>query len=177
MSIIKKVKRRLGLFFYYNVAMKLPVSFSRGGNIGKEFRKICAVQFLERVGRNVNIEKGATITTAMEIGDNSGIGINAKIHGKVVLGANVMMGPDCIIYTTNHKFDRVDIPMNQQGFSEEEPVIIGDDVWIGGRVIILPGVNIGTGAIVGAGSVVTKDVPNFAIVAGNPAKIIRYREG
>ena len=86
------------------------------------------------------------------------------------------MGPECIIYTRNHAFSRTDIPMREQGFSEEKPVYIGDDVWIGGRVTILPGVHIGKGAIVGAGAVVTKDVPEYSIVGGNPAKIIRFRK-
>ncbi len=62
-----------------------------------------------------------------------------------------------------------------QGVKSCEPVIIGDDVWIGTRVIILPGKKIGTGAILGAGAVITKDVPDYAIVGGNPAKIIKYR--
>jgi maltose O-acetyltransferase len=65
--------------------------------------------------------------------------------------------------------------MCEQGFYEEKPVVI-DDVWIGGHVIILPGVHIGKGAIVGAGAVVTKDVPEYAIVGGSPAKVIKYRK-
>ena len=65
--------------------------------------------------------------------------------------------------------------MNQQGASDFHPVNIGNDVWIGARVTILPGVKIGNGAIIGAGSVVTKDVPDFAIVGGNPARVIKYR--
>lgn len=65
--------------------------------------------------------------------------------------------------------------MNKQGFSEEKPVFIGNDVWIGGHVIILPGVNVGNGSIIGAGSVVTRDVPDYAIVGGNPAQIIKFR--
>ena len=116
------------------------------------------------------------ITSKMEIGDRSGVGINAKMHGKVVIGKDVMMGPDCIIYTKNHAFCDTTIPMNKQGFSAEKPVIIGDDVWIGGRVIILPGVHVGKGAIIGAGAVVTKDVPEYAVVGGNPAKILKYRK-
>ena len=66
--------------------------------------------------------------------------------------------------------------MCQQGYYEEKPIVIGDDVWIGGHVIVLPGVHIGTGAIVGAGAVVTKDVPDYAVVGGNPARIIKSRK-
>ena len=95
---------------------------------------------------------------------------------KVVIGNNVMMGPEVIIYTSGHKHDRIDIPMMEQGSSEVQPVKIGNDVWIGGRVIILPGVKVGNGAIIGAGAVVTKDVPDYAIVGGNPAKVIRMRK-
>lgn len=87
-----------------------------------------------------------------------------------------MMDPYCIIYAWNHKFDDVTRPMRGQGFSEEEPVVIGDDVWIGGRVTILPGVHIGRHAIIGAGAVVTKNVPEFAVVAGNPAVVKKYRK-
>jgi len=68
-----------------------------------------------------------------------------------------------------HAFDRTDIPINQQGATEIQPVTIGDDVWIGQRAIIKPGVTVGNHAIIGAGSIVTKDVPEWAIVAGNRA--------
>lgn len=66
--------------------------------------------------------------------------------------------------------------MNQQGFLPNQKVTIGDDAWIGTRVIILPGVSVGKGAIIGAGAVVTKDVPEYAVVAGVPAKVIKYRK-
>ena len=65
--------------------------------------------------------------------------------------------------------------MCQQGFSDSKPVRIGDDVWIGMRVTILPGVTVGSHCIIGAGAVVTKDVPDYAIVGGNPARILRTR--
>jgi len=87
-----------------------------------------------------------------------------------------MMGQDVVVFSINHEFDRTDIPMIKQGFQENQPVIIGNDVWIGDRVIILPNVKIGDGVIIGAGSVVAKSIPEFAIVVGNPAKVIKYRK-
>ena len=84
-----------------------------------------------------------------------------------------MIGPELMCYTTNHQTMRTDIPMIKQGFARERPIIIGNDVWIGSRVIILGGVRIGDGAIIGAGSVVTHDVPPYVVVGGNPARIIK----
>ena len=88
-----------------------------------------------------------------------------------------MMGTDVTVITRNHRHDRTDIPMMEQGFEEEQPVVIGNDVWIGDRVVILPGVHIGSGSIIGAGAVVTKDIPDNAIAAGVPARVIRFRDG
>ena len=129
-----------------------------------------------KVRKRVNIEKCAVFPSCVELGDFSGIGVRAQISGKVTIGKNVMMGPDVCIYARNHAYDRLDIPMNRQGFAPEQPIVIGDDVWIGARVIILPGVKVGTGSIVGAGAVVTKDVPDYAVVGGNPAHVIKMRK-
>lgn len=174
--MLKKIIRFIGRFTYYRLAIHLPVSYSRGGTFAQKIRAWCARQFLISVGSNVNIEHGAMITSLMSIGENSGVGINAKIHGRVSIGKNVMMGPDCIIYTKNHAFSDISKPMREQGFQDEKPVTIEDDVWIGGRVIILPGVHIANGSIIGAGSIVTKNVPPYAIVGGNPAKVLKYRK-
>jgi maltose O-acetyltransferase len=65
--------------------------------------------------------------------------------------------------------------MRLQGYKDSQPVVIEDDVWLGARVIILPGIRVGHGAVIGAGAIVTKDVPPFAICVGNPARVIRYR--
>lgn len=176
MKLWKRIVRRINIWLYFAIASKLPVSYSRFGRFGKWMRAKTASKFLAYVGKDVNIERGAQITSKMRVGDRSGVGINAMMHGEVIIGDNVMMGPECIVYTRNHAFADVNIPMRDQGFSEEHPVIIGNDVWIGGRVIILPGVKVGDGAIIGAGAVVTKDVPDYAIVGGNPAKVIKYRK-
>lgn len=172
---MRKIRVALGKFIYVLIAQWLPVSYKLFGGIGKWMRGICGKLVLEKCGKNVNIERKAIFSSHVSLGDNSGIGINASLTGSVVIGNNVMMGADCTMYSRNHAFDRLDIPMCEQGYNPEKTIVIGDDVWIGGHVIILPGVHIGKGAIVGAGAVVTKDVPEYAIVGGNPAKVIRYR--
>ena len=169
------IKKVLGIILYNCVAKKLPVSYSKIKLFQKQLRGFCGQLMLDECGKNINIEKNAVFSTRCKLGNNSGIGINAFL-GVVYIGDNVMMGPDCICYSRNHEFSRIDVPMINQGFQEEKPIIIGNDVWIGGRVTILPGVKIGNGAIIGAGSVVTKNVEDFSIVAGNPAKLIRKRK-
>jgi maltose O-acetyltransferase len=130
-----------------------------------------------KCGKNVNIEHGADIGTGqyIEIGDNAGIGVNCIIR-RAIIGRNVMMGPDVVFVNQNHNFSDPDKPLQEQGYAESEPVVIGDNTWIGTRVIILPGCRIGKNAIIGAGAVVTKDIPDYAIMAGNPARIIKFRK-
>lgn len=155
-----------------------PESSARIGKIrigGGHIRAALAKGYISHCGKNVNIDKFASFSSHLSIGDNSGIGKHSFLQGEVVIGSNVMMGAECLIYTQNHEFSRKDVPMYHQGYKVAKRVLISDDVWIGGRVIILPGVTVGQGAIIGAGAVVTKDVPDYAIVGGNPAKIIRYR--
>ena len=170
------IKKIIGFSIYHLLAKHLPRS-NHIFNIGqKKLRYMCAKLILDNCGKDVNVEKNAFFSSKVSIGDHSGIGVRASIGGTCIIGKDVMMGPDCIIYTRNHKFDDCSLPMRLQGHQEEKPVIIGDDVWIGGRVIILPGVKIGSHSIIGAGSVVTKDVPDYAIVAGNPAMVKKYRK-
>ena len=173
---MRKIRVAIGKLLYSCFAKWLPQSFFPiVGKIARGLRGICGRLILSRCGKNVNIERGAVFSSKVTLGNNSGIGICANISGETHIGDNVMMGPHCTIYIRNHAFDRLDIPMCEQGFQSEKPIVIGNDVWIGGHVIILPGVQIGNGAIVGAGAVVTKNVPDYAIVGGNPARIIRYR--
>jgi len=128
-------------------------------------------------GENVDIGPRVEFfnVQSSEIGNNSGIGAHSSI-GTVRIGDYVMMGTQCLIISQNHRFDNLSIPMCQQGFQEDEPVVIEDDVWIGSRVIILPGVRVGHGAIIGAGSVVTENVEPYTMVGGNPAKLIGKRD-
>lgn len=162
---------------YYSVARHLPASNHRFGRPARKIREVICRGIFRKAGRGINVEKGAYFGdgSQIEIGDHSGIGVDCELFGPVTIGRDVMMGPEVIVLTRNHRWDRLDIPMREQGSQPEQAVIIGDDVWIGTRAIILPGVTIGRGAIVGAGAIVTKDVPEYAIVGGNPARIIRYR--
>lgn len=164
-----------GKLLYNAIAKRMPLSDSRVNLGSKSLRGFCGKLILKHCGTNVNIEKGAQFSSEVSLGDNSGIGVNALISSHVTIGNDVMMGPECMIFTSNHGMDRLDIPMWKQKHSEPRPVVIGNDVWIGARVIILPGVHIGDGSVIGAGSVVTKDVEACSIVAGNPAKLIRKR--
>lgn len=170
--------RYLYLSLYYAIFVHLPSSAGR--NVVRRFirklRTSVAEHCFSECGKNVNIEKGADFGTGVgiSIGNNSGIGVNCKVRGPLSIGDNVMMGPDCVVLTHTHNFDRTDVPMIEQGMSVE-PVVIGDDVWIGTRVIILPGVKIGNGVIIAAGAVVTKDIPDYAVAGGVPAKVIKYR--
>ena len=162
--------------FFYILYRLFGYSFpiSQRSKLSAKLRYFFAKR-IAKLGRNVNIERHAFFTPLLDIGDNSGIGIDCEVYGPVRIGKNVMMGPEVVIYTVGHRFDRVDIPMNEQGSTDVSPVIIGDDCWIGRRAIIMPGVNIGNGSIIGAGAVVTKDVPPFTVVGGVPAKIIKKR--
>ena len=108
------------------------------------------------------------------MGDNVGIsGSTISARQSIIIGNNVLIGSGCVICDNDaHPIH----PMNRQDDRKTEvsPIVIGDDVFVGARCIILKGVTIGRGSVIGAGSVVTKDVPPMCIYAGNPAKFIKY---
>ena len=170
------IKRKFGALLYHLYAKHLPRSYSSIKLGQKQLRAFCGKLMLEQCGRRVNIEKNAMFSYKVSLGDYSGIGVNAKIYGRCVIGSHVMMGEDCTIITRNHQFSRTDVPMMDQHFAEESPVVIGKDVWIGDRVVILPGVSIGDGSVIGAGSVVTHSIPSYTVAAGNPARVIKNRK-
>ncbi len=103
------------------------------------------------------------------LGQDSIIGSTAEVE----IGNDVMMGPEVLIYTSNHGMEQ-GIPMRLQPL-QSAPVRIGNDVWIGARCILLPGVTVHDGAVVAAGAVVTRDVPEDAIVGGVPARVLKHR--
>ena len=167
-------KRKKILFICYKIfAAWLPIS--QRSKIAKYSRYFWAKKILKYCGQNVNIERNAYFTPELSIGNDSGVGINCEIFGQVNIGNDVMMGPEVIIYTSGHNFNNCDIPMRLQGGTDVKCVNVGNDVWIGRRVIIMPGVSIGNGCVIGAGAVVTHDIPDYCVAAGIPEKIIKYR--
>jgi maltose O-acetyltransferase len=178
-TLVWKAKRTFWYAFYYGFAQHLPASyrFQPLGKFAKKCRATACKRLFRSVGQRINGEQGANFYTGweIEIGDDSSLGINCRVPFDLKVGKDVMMGPDVIIIGENHEFSDLTKPMRLQGYKTFCPVRIEDDVWIGARAIILPGITIGRGAIIGAGAVVTRDVPSYAICAGNPARILRYR--
>lgn len=114
----------------------------------------------------------------ISIGNNVWIGPKADFDGagEITIGNGVIFAPEVCIYSRTHNFNSNDLSaLPFDNIMLTAPVIIKDYVWIGRKVIILPGVTIGKGAIIGAGAVVSKDIPDYAIAVGNPAKVVKYR--
>jgi acetyltransferase-like isoleucine patch superfamily enzyme len=178
-SEIKQTWTLKKVFFYLlyrTVAKHLPRDILLLGEWFYRFRSsICGPLFKEsakviRVGRGADFDNGCNIIMK----DNAHIGEYAILegpHGTITIGRHVMMGKYCIIIAQNHKFSEEKF----EGF-EGKNVLIDDYAWIGHRVTILPGVRIGKYAVIGAGAVVSKDIPDYAVAVGNPAVVKKYRK-
>jgi acetyltransferase-like isoleucine patch superfamily enzyme len=112
----------------------------------------------------------------LTIGNNVGISQNCfiQVRGKVEIGSDVIIGPRVSVFSENHNSQKLDVPIVLQG-ETRKGVKIGNGVWVGSGVTILDGVTIGDHSIIAAGSIVNKDVPEFGIVGGVPAKLIKMR--
>lgn len=170
MALLRKLYFATYLIFFKNT----PEDYRPYSLIFPSIRRYFVSKYLNRCGRNLRVKKGAEISPNSGIGNDSELGTRCMIQSHVRIGSNVIMGPDIKIYSRNHNYNDLTQPIQYQGKTQYK-TIIGNDVWIGANVIILPGVKIGNHTILGAGSVVTKDVPDFAIVGGNPAKVIKFR--
>jgi acetyltransferase-like isoleucine patch superfamily enzyme len=128
---------------------------------------------------NDDSSTGLTGDGGIRIGNNVGIGANSSMYAvggnTIEIGDYVLIGPYTYIGGHSYSFDRIDIPIALQGLNLRGGTCIEEGAWLGARSTVMDGVTIGKGAIVAAGSVVTKDVPSYSIVAGVPAKVIRYR--
>ena len=179
-----RILKNFWLVLFYGFANYLPDSYSKPfGRISNRIRIICCRHIFKECGskvsninRNIYFGRGSNVC----IGDYSSIGKKAVLPNDIIIGKYVMMGPNVTCLRWDHNFERTDIPMCFQGQAKRPestpPIKIGDDVWIGTDVIINKKCQIGNGTILAAGANVSKDVPDYAIVGGNPAKIIRMRK-
>lgn len=174
--------RTFWLILYYGFARHLPKS-NRPilGKFAQWLRYQCAKHLFAECRRYVNLEQGAYIGNGEKIHFLGGgcIGKNFACHNRIVtVHGGLLMGEDVLFQGYGgHRFDNPDVPIGTGEPLPDTPLEIMNDVWIGARAIIVPGCKrIGAHSIIGAGAVVTKDVPDYAIVGGNPARIIRMRK-
>ena len=130
-----------------------------------------------KVGQGFVCGKGCFVSrkNSISIGDNFYMGNYCHLAANALIGHDVMFASFVSIVGGDHKIDNINTSIRNSGRDEFKTTIIEDNVWIGHGCIIMHGVKIGSGAVLAAGSVVTKDVPNNAIYGGNPSKLIRYR--
>lgn len=180
-DLLKRQKLSLKHIFFtscfYYIANHLPDTPFPGSRLSALFRRFLCRKIFKACGKDVRIHAKVDFGTGknIQVGDHSSINKRCWISHDTVIGADVMMGPEVIILSSSHSFGRTDVPMRCQGNDDRIPVVVGDDVWIGTRAVILRGVHVGSHSIISAGSIVTKDVPEWAIVGGAPARVIKYR--
>lgn len=129
-----------------------------------------------KVGNNLKVNGYSKVNKNTFLGNNTNFnGMRIQGKGKVVIGNNFHSGIQCLIITSVHNYDQgQSIPYDSTYLYKD--VVIGDNVWLGSRVIVLGGMDIGEGAIIQAGSVVSSDIPKYAVAGGNPAKVFKYRD-
>lgn len=131
-------------------------------------------ELLGKIGGSVHIEPPFHCDYGynIEVGDNFFMNCNGVILdcAKVTFGHDVFIAPNCAFYCAGHPLD---VEQRNQGLEYAYPITVGNNVWIGGNVVVLAGVTIGDNSVIGAGSVVNKDIPAGVIAAGNPCKVVR----
>jgi len=162
----------------YRVYSKYRLVLSRGQFIGSVQNINLGAGF--KMGSNCQLyaeeEFGkSSINILDNVGLNSGVIINANSGNSITIGQDVRIGPYSILRAANHNFQSLDKPIYLQGYQSGD-IVVEDDVWIGANVSVLNNVRIGRSSIVGAGSVVTSDIPAYSIAAGVPARVIRQRK-
>lgn len=180
----EKVKRDNGIIYNPNYDKELLAEMDKAADTCFQYNNLppskteernqLLSRFLGKVGKNITIRSPFSCDYGynIEVGDNFFANYNFIVldGAKVTIGNNVFIAPNVALYTATHPLDK---GRRNEGLEFAKPIIIEDDVWIGGGVQVCPGVRIGHGAVIGAGSVVTKDVPPNTVVAGNPAKVIK----
>jgi acetyltransferase-like isoleucine patch superfamily enzyme len=176
------------VFIGSHVTIKHPHLFSSGENLILDDNTYINALSSEgiHIKNNVSLSRNCTIICTgviankgkgVTIGNNSGINSNAYLAGQggIEIGDNVIIGPDVKIFSENHNFSDPNVIIKEQGVSRSG-VVIKNDCWIGANVTVLAGVTIGEGCVIAAGSVITKSVPAYSIVAGIPGRVMKTRK-
>ncbi len=175
--MVTRVNWVLSTVAYRLIGMNLPHTFWPGGMLFSWCRVLLLKGMGCKIGDDCEIEPGFDVGFRPKIVVGKKCQINKNVQARsAVIGDYVMIAPGCVLLDRAHNAGKTDTPMVLQGGSEKSPQIIESDVWLGQNVIVMPGIKIGKGSIVGAGSVVTKDVAPYSIVGGVPAKLIRMRK-
>jgi galactoside O-acetyltransferase len=178
MSFLKYVINLIKLNFSqsktsFNLRLKFSAAIENG----------CVFYGVDNIFLNLNVSVGKNSLFSAEkgiirIGENtsfnSNVHINSSVCGEILIGNNCLIGPNVVMRTAGHNFERADIPIRNQGHICKN-ILIEDDVWLGANVVVLGGVTIGKGCVIGAGSVVTKNIEAYSIAVGVPAKVIKNR--
>jgi maltose O-acetyltransferase len=169
-------RRRLFLLLYYGIGSRLPSSNFPFGSLWRSLRASLCHGLFASAAKRINVESNVFVADGryVTLGSGSGLGRGSQVFGAII-GENVMVGPEVVFLKDNHCYDDPAVPMQSQGRTQVALPVVEDGAWIGQRAMILPGRRVGEGAIVGAGAVVTRDVPAFEIVGGNPARSIGRR--
>ena len=179
MSEVPKWKRTYWKYHWKLKVIAFWVAAGIPGALGIRVRPLVFRSVLKSLGTNVVFQRGMRLisTENISIGSNCNFARDVFITGGggVTIGDWVGFGPGTKVWSINHRFDDPDRPWLLQGH-ELKPVVIEDDVWLGANVFVSPGVTIGRGAIVSAGAVVNKNIPSFALVSGNPGRVIGWRK-
>jgi acetyltransferase-like isoleucine patch superfamily enzyme len=179
-STMKLTRHMLGSLISRVVNTRLRFEPVAGGKVtvGRDVEGLRHVLF---AGMNA-VGRGTVFAGTIEIGYATTIGVNSYVHGPLRIGNYCQLGPAVSIYGNDHAVSYATSYVNSSLFAgrlkkhiRTEEVSIGHDVWIGHGAVILKGTRIGNGVIVGAGSVVTSSVPDYVVVVGNPARVLRPR--
>ncbi len=163
-DLINEMKNAKDICFKYNSVC--PSDREKRAEILKELFGTTGENIL--VESNFYCDYGYNI----HVGENFYMNHNCVIldGAKVEFGDNVFIGPNCGFYTAGHP---VEIELRNSGLEYAKPIKVGNNVWFGGNVVVLPGVTIGDNVTIGAGSIVTKDIPSNCVAHGNPARVVR----
>lgn len=194
MNLFRKIKTLYKLSMPFLVGW-IPFKF------GMIIRYIVYKPLFKQCGKNIFIETGVTIIgfEGIELGENISIGKNSYLYsnsksilnigdnfstntnvhinasgGVILIKNDVLIGPNVVLRATNHNFEKRDIPIKKQGNISGE-IHIGEDVWIASNCVITTNIKIGKGSIIAAGAVVTKNIGEYSIVGGVPAKVLKNR--